>query len=99
MDDTTRPTDPVPTARPDDAASGWEPASPGRAPAPAPAAGTASTGTPPAAGHDPFAPPPPAWPASHAVRRSRSGLLVNALLAIALVVAVGGVAFAAGRAT
>lgn len=47
---------------------------------------------------DPFAPPPPVAPVD-VRRRSGSATLVNVLLGVALVVAVGGVAFAAGRAT
>ena len=64
---------------------------------------------------DPWAPPPPATPDPFAPggtpamgpvgaptvrsRSSGSGMLVNVLLGIAVVVAVGGVAFAVGRAT
>ncbi len=85
MTDPTRPTDPT---------------------QPAPAGNPFSTpaGTP-APGASPFASPaapPPATapvPVAPVKRRSSAGLLVNVLLGVAVVVAVGGVAFAAGRAT
>ena len=47
----------------------------------------------------PASAPTPVGPVAARPRRSGSGMLVNVLLGIALVVAVGGVAFAAGRAT
>jgi hypothetical protein len=67
----------------------------------------ASAGVPPVATSDPFAgqhlqpvTPTSPVPAGRPMGRSSgAGLLVNVLLGIALVVAVGGVAFAAGRAT
>jgi hypothetical protein len=67
--------------------------------------GDATTSSPFAtapAGQSPFAtqaPPPAPVAAPSAKRRSGAATLVNVLLGFALVVAVGGVAFAAGRAT
>jgi len=51
------------------------------------------------AGSEPIQSVNPVQPVVVRPRRSGAGMLVNALLGIALVVAVGGVAFAAGRAT
>ena len=74
-----------PAGRPAPAASPF--ASPDAAPGTAPAAPAPST------------PVEPVRTVAVRSRRGGSGMLVNALLGVALVVAVGGVAFAAGRAT
>ena len=86
-----RPGDPAfPAAGPDDATSPWA------APvAPHPAA------EPFGRANEPLGGPPPTRPVEAPRVRSKGsgGMLVNVLLGIALVVAVGGVAFAVGRAT
>ncbi len=110
MTDDTRPTESysVPPA-PVQPAGSTSPAQPGVVPGSSPFATTpagqspfAGPATTPAA-QSPFAapssPPPAPVVAPPARRRSGSSMLVNALLGFALVVAVGGVAFAAGRAT
>ena len=90
MTEPTRPTDPF---------AGAPFASPpsGRPPAGSPPPGGPFGGPPTPLGAAPVAPTPVAPVAMR--RRSTSALLVNLLLGVALVVAVGGVAFAAGRAT
>ncbi|HEY7131501.1 MAG TPA: hypothetical protein VH440_04580 [Candidatus Limnocylindrales bacterium] len=96
MTDDTRPTDPFRPA---------PPAAPGTTPPPVsspfgPPPASAGSGVTPGAA---FAPGPvqPAAPVAVPAQKKRSGasLFVNVLLGVALVVAVGGVAFAAGRAT
>jgi hypothetical protein len=80
-----------------------DPIRPGPGPDDATAAWAAPVG--PSPGVDPFDRPlqqpiaPVPVPAAPVSRRGGSGMFVNAILAIALVVAVGGVAFAVGRAT
>jgi hypothetical protein len=96
-----------PGAGPDDATASYPAPTPAEpAPAAAPSAWAAPAGA--VAGTDPFDRPldrsvtaaPIQAPVQVAVVRSRGGgLFLNMLLGIALVVAVGGVAFAAGRAT
>jgi len=90
MTEPTRPTDPF---------AGAPFASPpsGRPPAGSPPPGGPFGGPPTPLGAAPVAPTPVAPVAMR--RGSTSALLVNLLLGVALVVAVGGVAFAAGRAT
>jgi hypothetical protein len=94
--DETRPTESfsLPPA-PVQPAGSTSPAQPGGVPGSSPFA-TAPTGQSPFAAPAPSPAPVVAPPAR---RRSGSSLLVNVLLGFALVVAVGGVAFAAGRAT
>jgi len=75
------------------------PTDPFRPADPTPGAGSNPFAAPPPAGFDqPMAPVAPVTVPA-AKRRSTTGLLVNVLLGVAVVVAVGGVAFAAGRAT
>jgi hypothetical protein len=84
----TEPTEPIqPQPSTDPFATGHVPAQP-------PAGSPFGPGPEPG----PMAPVAPVLPVA-ARRRSTSALLVNVLLGVALVVAVGGVAFAAGRAT
>ncbi len=90
MSDDSRPTDPF---RPTTAAPATPPAA-GMPPAGSvPPAGSWDTGAP--YGSAPVAPVVVAQPK----KRSTASTLVNVLLGVAVVVAVGGVAFAAGRAT
>jgi hypothetical protein len=105
MSDETRPTDPFrptpstpapPSAGlpPQATSSGMYP-SDAAAPGSVPPAGSWSTGAP-------YASPPPAPVASIVAppkKRSAAATFVNVLLGLAVVIAVGGVAFAAGRAT
>jgi hypothetical protein len=92
-----------PEARPDDVTAA-HPVPPAPSPAAAAPSGWAAP-TGPVAGSDPFDRPldrpVAAVPVQAPVVRSRGGggMLLNVLLGIALVVAVGGVAFAVGRAT
>jgi hypothetical protein len=102
-DPTTQVPTPIAPATPD------APAATPAAPATPAAAGTATpvwTATPPAAAtpDTPVAAPAVTVPTqpvvvSAAPRRSRSGTILNVVLAAALAVAVGGVAFAVGRST
>ena len=81
----------------------FQPASTDPAGRPAVPAGSPFASPDAAPGTSPLASPaPPVEPVRTVAVRSRrggSGMLLNALLGVALVVAVGGVAFAAGRAT
>jgi hypothetical protein len=99
--------DDQPTANPvggSTATSGWARPDTAAAPAMAPSGSGPVPGTAPAPA-SPFdrpGPMPVTGPVGPATVRSRSGgsgILVNVLLGIAVVVAVGGVAFAVGRAT
>jgi hypothetical protein len=94
--DETRPTESYPLPpTPVQPAGSTSPAQPGGVPGSSPFATAPASQSPfaaPAAPQAPVVAPP-------ARRRSGSSMLVNVLLGFALVVAVGGVAFAAGRAT
>jgi hypothetical protein len=85
------PTDPIQPAPTDPAG---RPAAPAGSPFAQPAVPTPGAFAPPVPGLEPVRPAAP-----RARRGGGSGLLVNALLGLALVVAIGGVAFAVGRAT